>query len=581
MRDTNAPKKLLQKAIIPVFGIRWNAQVIRRITSNRLCKILCSLRNSKLDALTYRRLTLFWHSASETSSDFPSEWEPWRAAIERFNLDDEMKLNEWIEVIDTFIKLGWDAPQKLALIPATQLRPALEGHPKALQASQLWTACTLLFADLSSASLLVLKGASENAEKFLQRLNSAALCSSVARSSVKAALNRAKISKLPINFDKLGPSAKLKALRDAQLPKYKVDRFFRTASQSLALTGIQRCFKSFASGIRCFFSFCELRGTPPFPVRERVVVEWSSIFKPGPTFSNYVGYVRKACYFLEQPLSWDTAAVKNIVAAIKLLGTGKFRFPNFIRSEFVAKILAKESRDGSFAQLAYISFLYALRVPSEALVLRRSFLDDDLTGFAPIQYKALIGIRGPAGHECLVIRFSRRKNLPNGCILSRPCFCKLEARSARRLCPVHAIWPAIAARVRCGEMLFPGYTTQNVNTTIKAVLAKLDIPQAELYTSHGFRRGAAQELKERGCQWPIVASLGEWRSLAFMGYIDIAKDVARDMSKLLIECEQLSDDEVRHWVTGPRRGVDTHWVSGPRCSSLASVISLGRLVISA
>ena len=78
--------------------------------------------------------------------------------IERFNLDDEMKLSEWTEVIDTFVKLGWGAPQKLALIPATQLRPALEGHPKAFPASQLWTASTLLFAELSSASFHVLKG---------------------------------------------------------------------------------------------------------------------------------------------------------------------------------------------------------------------------------------------------------------------------------------------------------------------------------------------------------------------------------------------------------------------------------------
>ena len=167
--------------------------------------------------------------------------------------------------------------------------------------------------------------------------------------------------------------------------------------------------------------------------------------------------------------------------------------------------------------------------------------------------EALIGLRGPVGRECLAIRFLRRKNLPNGRILPRPCFCKLAAPSAKRLCPVHAFWPEIAARAKCGEKLFPGYTTQNVNATIKAVLAKLGIPHAERYTSHGYRRGASQELKERGCQWPIVASLGEWRSLAFMGYIDIAKDVARDMSKLLIEREQLSDDEVRHWVTGPRR----------------------------
>ena len=48
-----------------------------------------------------------------------------------------MQLTGWIEVIDTLIKLGWGAPQKLALVQATQILPALEGHPKALQATGL------------------------------------------------------------------------------------------------------------------------------------------------------------------------------------------------------------------------------------------------------------------------------------------------------------------------------------------------------------------------------------------------------------------------------------------------------------
>ena len=239
------------------------------------------------------------------------------------------------------------------------------------------------------------------------------------------------------------------------------------------------------------------------------------------------------------------------MTALKLAGSGKFRFQNFIRGEFIAKIAEKETRGGPFARLSPISFLYALRVPSESLILKRASKDDDLTGYAPMRGHALIGLRGLLGHECLVIRFERRKNHPNGCILSRPCFCQLSAPSARRLCPAHAFWPAIAARAKCGQKLFPGFTSQNVNTTIKAVLTKLDIPYAESYTSHGYRRGAAQELKERGCQWPIIASIGEWRGLAFMGYIDISKDVANEMSKLFIETETLPDDEVRHWVTGP------------------------------
>ena len=86
-----------------------------------------------------------------------------------------MQLSAWVEVIDTLIKLGWGSPQKLALVPSIHLRLALEGQNKALQASQLWAAPALLFADLSSAPFLVLKGASDNAEKFPHRLKSAKL----------------------------------------------------------------------------------------------------------------------------------------------------------------------------------------------------------------------------------------------------------------------------------------------------------------------------------------------------------------------------------------------------------------------
>ena len=63
----------------------------------------------------------------------------------------------------------------------------------------------------------------------------------------------------------------------------------------------------------------------------------------------------------------------------------------------------------------------------------------------------------------------------------------------------------------------------------------IGLPNASRYRSHAFRRGASQELKEKGSQWPTIATLGDWRSLAFHGYVDIADDLARDMSKLLAE----------------------------------------------
>ena len=283
-RGTPSPKKLIQDALIPVFGIRWDASAGRRVKSTRICNIIWHIRNSKLDSLTYRGISLLRNTFIEEETDPPSAWADWGAAIERFNLDGEFNLSEWAEVIETSTKLGWSSPSKLALVSSTQLRTSIEGHAKGTAALQLRTASALLFADVSSDAFLVLKGASGNAGKIIRRLKNAHLCSNAARPDVKTALNKSKISKHPEDFDKLGPTEKLKTIRKAQHPQYMMNRLFRTSSQSIAINGIRRFFPSFASGIRCYYSFCELRGTPPCPERERVVTEWISISKPGLTF---------------------------------------------------------------------------------------------------------------------------------------------------------------------------------------------------------------------------------------------------------------------------------------------------------
>ena len=51
------------------------------------------------------------------------------------------------------------------------------------------------------------------------------------------------------------------------------------------------------------------------------------------------------------------------------------------------------------------------------------------------------------------------------------------------------------------------------------------------------------ELKEKAPQWPAVAAAGGWRSLSYLGYVDLADAVSRDMSKLNEETDPLSGDE--------------------------------------
>ena len=103
------------------------------------------------------------------------------------------------------------------------------------------------------------------------------------------------------------------------------------------------------------------------------------------------------------------------------------------------------------------------------------------------------------------------------------------------------------------EDFAPSFPAKNVNAAIKAAFAKLLIEPAELYSPRGFRRGAAQELKESGSQRPAISPMGDWGSLAFLGYADLAFNVEREIAKLLIGTDSADSDEgeVHRWVSGP------------------------------
>ena len=190
--------------------------------------------------------------------------------------------------------------------------------------------------------------------------------------------------------------------------------------------------------------------------------------------------------------------MRHVAKGLKKRQDKSFRFPSFIRSPLLLKITNHESAVGEFAQACFFSFLFALRVPSGTLQLRRAFSPDNLLIFPPQPDKALIGIASVGGELFLVAKFSWRKNISNGCILRRPCFCNLGTPFATSLCPVHCFWPAVRRRVACGQRLFSKVNVGNFNRILKAVCAKLSIPDAARFSSHGFRRGTSQELKERG-----------------------------------------------------------------------------------
>ena len=128
---------------------------------------------------------------------------------------------------------------------------------------------------------------------------------------------------------------------------------------------------------------------------------------------------------------------------------------------------------------------------------------------------------------------------------------------AKKLRPSHSVWECVSEWVKPAGKIYPGCSAQNANATIKALFSKIVIGYSHSYPSHGFRRGTPHGIKEKGQKWPVVSILGDWRSLAFLGYVDLAQDVDRDTPNLLAETDQSDSDgeKVHHWVNGPAGGM--------------------------
>lgn len=76
-----------------------------------------------------------------------------------------------------------------------------------------------------------------------------------------------------------------------------------------------------------------------------------------------------------------------------------------------------------------------LRVNSETLLTRRASGEGRITEFVPHEFKTIAGIRPSNGSDLLIVKFSRGRHIPHGCILRRPCLFEEATLMARVFCP--------------------------------------------------------------------------------------------------------------------------------------------------
>ncbi len=101
---------------------------------------------------------------------------------------------------------------------------------------------------------------------------------------------------------------------------------------------------------------------------------------------------------------------------------------------------------------------------------------------------------------------------------------------------------SLVARGTPGTPLFEGISPSRASFALKHMLGQIGVPKAEQHRTHDLRRGRAKDLELSGWRvgqcvclgrplcaflagaplWEILAA-GEWRSPAFMDYMDLHK----------------------------------------------------------
>jgi hypothetical protein len=287
-----------------------------------------------------------------------------------------------------------------------------------------------------------------------------------------------------------------------------------------------------------------------FPPQIGDILAWSTLFRFAGTWMNYLNYLKTGCMMVQAPSLvgivpcgclaglhllvqkvFDDPAVRRTTKSIVKAGTFESRVRMWIRRELIEKIVKLAKTDRKIQRMAVlyvITYIFLLRLPSEALKLTAGqdsspceiFLDNDK----------------------LVIVLARRKNKANGSRLTRLCWC----HSSKTTCPVHVVGVLINTLPH-GTPLFPRVTQSKALLELRRVLGILDVDQAEIYRCHDIRRGHALDLQLAGSPLHEILAAGEWRSPAFLQYLDrhaLERDTVHEAHGLEDAMDSDGDEEV-------------------------------------
>ena len=243
-----------------------------------------------------------------------------------------------------------------------------------------------------------------------------------------------------------------------------------------------------------------------------MLLAWSNLFRNSRTFQNYVCNMRTAMQLMDLESSgMHSSLLKKACRAIDKRQGFKPRGTMFIGSAMVVQLVQHASvsmnaHAKALAMAFLASYVFLLRLPSECLPIS---VASNCAGDA-VKH-AVIAVHP----DCIMLTLKRRKNKEGGSVLKRTCWCK----ACTLTCPVHVLGKYF---LECGAGCHPFklLDARSVLGTLRTWLQTLHIKDAAKYRTHDLRRGHARDLQLRGASLWQILQAGEWRSPAFLAYMD-------------------------------------------------------------
>ena len=325
-----------------------------------------------------------------------------------------------------------------------------------------------------------------------------------------------------------GPRAALKLLDVECMCSDERLQWLEQSRVNAVLGSCKHSLKSLRSGYSCFAAFARVADpecVDVIPPKLDLLLSWSSLFRSERTLGNYLGYVKTACLLCGvsvEVFGHDALKrAKNAVAKKQQFIRRPKLWLQRVQLQSMLEWCDREERHALFGALFLFAYAFLLRLPSEALPVTVG------QGSGPCALYQ--------DGDMMVLELARRKNKPSGSILRRGCWCGESART----CPLHVLGPLVA-NCEHGQRLFVVSAACALGI-LREILRGIGMDKAESYRTHDLRRGHAQDLVESGVSLvvggnllvaspccagatlAVILAAGEWRSPAFLSYIDEAK----------------------------------------------------------